>query len=323
MLFYPETFQLTTPTDREIEVRRDFDAPRELVFQAFTTPGLVRQWLLGPGGWTMPICEIDLRVGGAYRYVWRNESKGMQMGMGGVFREVVRLERLVATEKFDDPWYPGEAVDTTVFEEHSGGTRVKLTVLYESKEARDTATRSGMERGMAAGYDRLERVLSSLPTRNGGVLIDAPVITESAARLAAAIHLTIPRSEIRSVMGPGLGEITAAVKAQRIGPTGPWFTHHLKMNPATFDFEICVPVSAPVTPVGRVVHREIPALRVAQTVYRGGYEQLGEGWREFDNWITANGYATGLDLYECYRVGPESSPNSSEWRTELRRPLVG
>ena len=81
--------------------------------------------------------------------------------MGGVFREVVSPERLVATEKFDDAWYRGEALDTTVFDERNGITRVTLTVLYESKEARDTATRSGMERGMVAGYDRLEQILAS------------------------------------------------------------------------------------------------------------------------------------------------------------------
>src|ERR1039457_3133889 len=84
-----------------------------------------------PDGWTMPVCEIDLRVGGVYRYVWRKESTGKEMGMGGVFREVVRPERLVATEKFDDSWNPGEALDTTMFEESGGITIVKLTVLYE------------------------------------------------------------------------------------------------------------------------------------------------------------------------------------------------
>jgi uncharacterized protein YndB with AHSA1/START domain len=162
MQFYPESFTISTPSDRELEVRRDFNAPRHLVFDAFTKPELVRRWLLGPDGWTMPVCEIDLRVGGAYRYVWRKETTGAEMGMGGVFREVVRPSRLVATEKFDEAWYPGEAVDTTVFEERDGITKVTVTVLYESKEARDTATRSGMERGMVAGYDRLEQILASL-----------------------------------------------------------------------------------------------------------------------------------------------------------------
>jgi uncharacterized protein YndB with AHSA1/START domain len=161
MTFYPNSFKVSTPTDYEIQVTRDFNAPQQLVFEAFTKPELVRRWLLGPPGWTMPICEIDLRVGGAYRYVWRKEGV-KDMGIGGVFREIVPPERLVATEKFDDSWYPGEALDTTVFVEQGGITKVTITVLYESKEARETASRSGMEYGMAAGYNRLEELLSSI-----------------------------------------------------------------------------------------------------------------------------------------------------------------
>ena len=153
---FPDSFKIYTPGDREIQVSRDFDAPRPLVFDAFTKPELVRRWLLGPPGWTMPVCEIDLRVGGSYRYVWRSEEDGSQMGIRGVFREITPVERLVATERFDDAWYPGEALDTTVFDERRGITRTTITILYESQEARDTARRSGMEQGMAAGYDRLE-----------------------------------------------------------------------------------------------------------------------------------------------------------------------
>ena len=160
-MLYPDSFTVSTPSDREIQVTRDFHAPRRLVFDAFTKPDLVRRWLLGPPGWTMPVCEIDLRVGGAYRYVWRKEGE-KDMGMGGVFRDIVPSERLVATERFDDAWYPGEALDTTVFVEDGAITRITITVLYQSREARDTARRSGMEQGMAAGYNRLEDVLSSL-----------------------------------------------------------------------------------------------------------------------------------------------------------------
>lgn len=160
-MFYPGSFQVTASTDREIEIARDFHAPRQLVFDAFTKPELVRQWLLGPEGWTMPVCEIDLRVGGAYRYVWHKEGV-KDMGMGGVFREIDSPARLVATEKFDDSWYPGEALNTTVFVEDGAITRTKITVLYESREARDTAMRSGMEQGMAAGYTRLEQLLLAM-----------------------------------------------------------------------------------------------------------------------------------------------------------------
>ena len=158
-MFFPDSFKVSLPSDREIQVTREFAASRQLVFDAFTKPELVRRWLLGPPGWTMPVCEIDLRVGGAYRYGWRSEKDGAQMAMGGVFREVVPLERLVATEKFDDAWYPGEALDTTLFAETRGITRTTIVILYESQEARDTARRSGMEHGMAAGYDRLEGLL--------------------------------------------------------------------------------------------------------------------------------------------------------------------
>jgi uncharacterized protein YndB with AHSA1/START domain len=161
-MLYPDSFKVTTPTDREIQVTRDFNAPRRGVFDAFTKPELVRRWLLGPAGWTMPLCEIDLKVGGVYRYLWRREADGVEMGMGGVFREIVSLERLVATEKFDQSWYPGEALDTTMFVENGDITKTTITMLYESKGARDTALASGMERGMAESYSRLEELLPSL-----------------------------------------------------------------------------------------------------------------------------------------------------------------
>ena len=162
-MFYPDSFQVTTPTDCEIEIVRDFYAPRQLLFDAFTKPELVRRWLLGPAGWTMPVCEIDLMVGGAYRYVWRKDGI-KDMGIGGVFREIISPSRLVATEKFDDSWYPGEALNTTVFIEEGGITKTKIIVRYQSQEARDVARRSGMEHGMAAGYNRLEELLLSILT---------------------------------------------------------------------------------------------------------------------------------------------------------------
>lgn len=153
------TLKIATPTEREIVMTRIFDAPRRLVFDAHTRPELIKRWLFGPDGWSMTVCEVDLRVGGKYRYVWRH-TNGNEMGMGGVFREVVAPERIVATEKFDEAWYPGEAIDTTVFVEKDGKTALTLTVLYESKEARDMALTSGMEQGMALGYDRLAAMLA-------------------------------------------------------------------------------------------------------------------------------------------------------------------
>lgn len=152
--------QVTTRGDREIVMTRVFDAPRRLVFEAFTKPELLKRWLLGPPGWSMPVCEINLKVGGTYRYVWRNDADGMEMGMGGVYREIAAPERVVATEKFDEAWYPGEALGTLVLVEQAGKTTVTQTMLYESREARDAILKSGMEKGVAASYDRLAEVLA-------------------------------------------------------------------------------------------------------------------------------------------------------------------
>ncbi|HET6899342.1 MAG TPA: SRPBCC family protein [Vicinamibacteria bacterium] len=152
--------QITTPSDREIAMIRTFDAPRRLVFDAFTKPELIRRWLGVRAGWSMPVCEVDLRVGGKYRYVWRG-PKGNDMGMGGVFREIVAPERIVATEKFDDAWYPGEAVDTTAFVEKGGRTTVTMTVLYESKEARDGVLAGPMATGVTESFDKLAEYLAS------------------------------------------------------------------------------------------------------------------------------------------------------------------
>lgn len=157
---------VTTPSAREIRVEREFDAPRELVFDAHTKPELVVRWLLGPGDWTMPVCDIDLRVGGEYRYVWRHPEKG-DMGMSGTFREIGPPSRLVATERFDDEWYPGECVNTTEFIQQNGKTRMALTMLYESEAARDIALKSPMDEGMEAGYERLDGILAETAARTG------------------------------------------------------------------------------------------------------------------------------------------------------------
>jgi uncharacterized protein YndB with AHSA1/START domain len=160
-----DTLKMTTGGDREIVMTRTLDAPRRLVFDAFTKPELVKRWLLGPDGWSMPVCEIDLRVGGSYRYVWRRDRDGTEMGMGGVFREVVVPERVVATEKFDEAWYSGEALVTTVLVERGGKTQVTQTMMFDSRETRDGVMKSGMESGVARSYDRLEEQLASLPAQ--------------------------------------------------------------------------------------------------------------------------------------------------------------
>jgi uncharacterized protein YndB with AHSA1/START domain len=154
--------QITTPSDREIAMTRVFDAPRSMVFDAWTKPELLTRWLGVRGGWSFAVCQVDLRVGGSYRFVWRGPG-GIEMGMGGVYREVVRPERIVATEKFDEAWYEGEALDTTTFVERDGKTIATTTVRYASREVRDAVLKSPMERGVAESYDKLAEVLASTP----------------------------------------------------------------------------------------------------------------------------------------------------------------
>ena len=160
-----ETFKLTLPSEREIAMTRVFDAPRAKVFEGLTKPDLIKRWLLGPPGWSMPVCEMDFKVGGHYRWVWRSDKDGSEMGMGGVFREIAPNERFVATEKFDEAWYPGEAVVTNALEEKDGKTTLTLSIRYESQEARDTALKVDMQSGVATSYDRLEEILASQQTR--------------------------------------------------------------------------------------------------------------------------------------------------------------
>ncbi len=154
-------------------------------------------------------------------------------------------------------------------------------------------------------------------------MIDAPQIVKTAAQPAAVLHLTVPRTEIRKVMGPGLREVMAAVAAQGVTPTGPWFTHHRRMDPDVFDFEIGVPVAVCVAPAGRVLAGALPATTVARTVYHGPYEGLGAAWDELMAWIAAQRRTPAPNLWECYVAGPESNPDPATFRTELNRPLAG
>jgi uncharacterized protein YndB with AHSA1/START domain len=153
------SLKLTTPNDLEIVFTREFNAPRQLVWNAHTEPKLVRRWMLGPPGWSMPVCEIDLRVGGAMRYVWRN-ADGREMTVRGAFLVIEPTSRLAWTEIFDEPWYPGQGVNDMMLEEREGRTLMTFTNRYESKEARDMALKSGMDEGMSAAYDHLERLLT-------------------------------------------------------------------------------------------------------------------------------------------------------------------
>jgi uncharacterized protein YndB with AHSA1/START domain len=153
------TTSFTTPSDREIVMTRVFDAPRRLVFDAFTNPKHLPHWMLGPEGWTMPVCEIDLRPGGRWRFGWRNES-GAEMEMNGVYREITPPERLVNTESWGGD-FP-ETVNTLVLTEKAGKTTMTHTVLYPSKAARDAALKTGMKEGAARSFDLLADYVRTL-----------------------------------------------------------------------------------------------------------------------------------------------------------------
>jgi len=156
----PGKLTLAVPTDREIVLARAFEAPRGLVFEAFTRPALLERWLRGPPRSCLVVCDVDLRVGGAYRFVWRLPDGG-DMGVGGVYREVARPERTVHTERFDRPAYPGEALVTLSLAESGGRTTARTTIRYESRQARDLALRSGKQVAFAADFPRLDEVLAA------------------------------------------------------------------------------------------------------------------------------------------------------------------
>src|SRR6266436_77343 len=149
--------KVTTPIDLEIVLTRVFDAPRHLVFEAFTKPELLQRWF-GPRGWSMPVCEVDLKVGGTFRFVLRGPD-GNDMRMPGTYRELAPPERSVHMESFDD--YPGESQVTAVFVEQDGKTTLTATVLYPSREVRDIVIKSGMEHGAAETYDKLAEMLAA------------------------------------------------------------------------------------------------------------------------------------------------------------------
>lgn len=144
--------------ETELVITRDFSAPRELVYRAHTECKYMKRWLFGPDGWSLDVCEVDLRVGGKYRWVW--EKGDTRMGAGGEYREIERPARIVATEQFDDPWYEGEAVSTLELKENGDGTTLINTMRYVSKKARDGVLASPMADGMEVSYKRLDDLLA-------------------------------------------------------------------------------------------------------------------------------------------------------------------
>ena len=152
-------------------------------------------------------------------------------------------------------------------------------------------------------------------------MIETPQIIQTQAQAAAVIHLTVARSDMMKVFGPAVGELMSVLATQNVEPVGAVFAHHLKMSPDNFDFELGVRVTSPVKASGRVKPGELPAAKVARSIYHGPYDGLPSAWGEFDKWMRANGHEQADNLWELYSVGPQSTPDPANWRTELNRPL--
>ena len=161
---------VTLPNDRDVVVVRSFDAPRTLVFDAWTQPKLMQRWLLGPPGWTMPVCEMDVRPAGKFRWRWRNEQSGAEFGFSGEFHEVVKPSRIVHVERFDPGdvgGEMGEALVTSVLTEKNGITTYSMTIHYASKDVRDAALKTGMTDGMEQSYEKLDALVVEMAARRG------------------------------------------------------------------------------------------------------------------------------------------------------------
>ena len=151
---------VTLPSDLEIAMSREFDAPRQLVYDAYTKPEILMRWLGVRNGWVFAVCDVDLRVGGKYRWIWRKNGK--DLALGGTYLEIAAPDRLVCTERFDDPWYEGEAIVTVTFVETNGRTTLTITSKAESKAIRDSVLQSGATKGVGESFDLLAGVLASL-----------------------------------------------------------------------------------------------------------------------------------------------------------------
>ncbi len=148
-----------SPSPTSIRIVRAFDAPVKLVWRAHTEAELVKQWMTGPPDHSLPVCEIDFRVGGKARYVWKNPQ--FEMGMTAEFKEIKIHERIVHTEDFDG-WPEGASTVTSTFEESNGQTTITVDIEYKSQDARDQAMQPGFQEGYGASYDSLDKLLSRI-----------------------------------------------------------------------------------------------------------------------------------------------------------------
>lgn len=148
-----------TPSDREIVMTHVVEAPRQLVFDAWTSPEHIPHWMLGPEGWSMPVCEVDLRPGGTWHFVWRH-TDGSEMEMSGIYKEITPPGRVVNTESWGGDW--AETLNTLEITEENGKTTMISRMFYPSKQARDRALETGMEDGVTISFERLDAYLRTL-----------------------------------------------------------------------------------------------------------------------------------------------------------------
>lgn len=157
--------EVSTPSDREVLVKRSFDAPVNLVWQAYTDPALMRRWLTAMPGWSMPVCEMTTDVGGKYRWRWRDDANGVEFGFTGEMLEVAPHAKIVHTQVYDPGSMGGSMGDgasiiTVTFDETDGMTNVATLIKFASKEDRDAAISTGMTDGMEMSYKQLDEELA-------------------------------------------------------------------------------------------------------------------------------------------------------------------
>jgi effector-binding domain-containing protein len=152
-------------------------------------------------------------------------------------------------------------------------------------------------------------------------MLESPALVTTEPRRYASLRLDIAKEEIRARMGPGLQTVLSALAEQGVAAAGPWFTHHFRIEPARWHFEIGVPVAGALAPAGPVELRSAPALRAARAVLRGDYAGLVQAWPQLDAWVAAQGLEPAQDLWEVYVIGPEAGADPGAWRTELYRPV--
>lgn len=287
---------------------RGFAAPRPLVFDAFTRPELVRRWLTGPDGWTMPVCEIDLTVGGAYRYGWQQPGRD-SFGVSGVFREIVRPERIVHSENFEPGWYSGEALVTTTFHQDGGGTLVRMAVDYGTAEIRDKAVATGMAKGVERSYERL-----------GDMLASPYVIVDVERQATAVVSCDVAFAGIRDAQQSARAKIATALPRLGAGKPGAAVTLTRMTGNGRLYMEPGVIVERSFAPEGDVVPSELPAGRAVRHLLLGSFEQLPQAWPALLGWCEAQGLKRDGRCWEIY--GPQASGPAIQ-QTELFALLAG